>query len=319
MYNALSRDVLRRSAGRLLPRVDFIGSFFLRVRGLPLVIVLLSSGLPAYAQSNCSLFTNPNQIKACRFYNSVDSLPQGTSMCEQALDSALYYWPGYAEAWHEKSVPYLKRGDFLSWRKYLDKAVSLKPLAFLGARGWCRFKFLRDYEGALHDLQTLDTLTSFNPGQSGDGSYNLYIVMALCAREQGHMTEAFHYFSLGIDSVIVHKGIEWIGLYDYLHRAVTRMRVKDYAGALLDLDKQEKKYAGFAETYCYRGEVLLLLGQKAAAKAAFERAKALFVSEGYHFSDPYCEMQDVVYLEDIEEGIAEVGREECAYPVPNRL
>ena len=305
MYNALSEmGQHSHCPDRLLLRADLRGSYFRRTRGGSLAALFLSLSLQTYAQSNCSLFTEPNQIKACKFYNSVDSLPQGTSMCEQALDSALYYWPGYAEAWHEKSVPYLKRGDFLTWRKYLDKAVSLKPLAFLGARGWCRFKFLRDYKGALRDLKTLDTLTSFNPGQSGDGSYNLYIVMALCAREQGRMTEAFHYFSLGIDSVVAHKGPEWIGLYDYLHRAVTRMRVKDYRGALSDLDNQVKKYAGFAETYYYRGQVLLLMGQKAEAKVAFERSKTLFVSEGYHLTDPYCEMLDEVYLEDIEEALA---------------
>src|SRR5882762_1600472 len=100
MYNALKSDGLRQTAGRTLRLI--------------LAAVFLSHSLQTYAQSNCSLFTEPNQIKACKFYNSVDSLPQGTSMCEQALDSALYYWPGYAEAWHEKSVPYLKRGDFLS-------------------------------------------------------------------------------------------------------------------------------------------------------------------------------------------------------------
>jgi tetratricopeptide (TPR) repeat protein len=271
-------------------RIFLAGCFFL-------------GALQSHAQDNCSLFTDSSKIKACKFYNASDSLPQGSALCQQTLDSALYYWPGYAEAWHEKSVPYLKRGDFLSWRKYVDKAVLLKPQTFLSARGWCRFKFLRDYEGGLDDLKRLDTLTQFNPGQSGDGNYSLYIVMALCARELGHSAEAFHYFSLGIDSALAQKGLEWIGLYDYLHRAVARMKIKDYAGALLDLDLQVKKYPNFAETYYYRGQVLLSLGRKEAAKKAFEKAKALFVSEGYHLSDPYCEMVDEVYLEDIEEAI----------------
>ena len=267
--------------------------------GLFFVAALQSTG-----QTNCSLFTDSNKIKACRFYNASDSLAQGTRACENVLDSALYYWPGYAEAWHEKSVPYLKRGDFLHWRKYVDKAVALKPMEYLGVRAWCRFKFLHDYEGALSDLLQLDTLTQFNPGQSGDGSYDLHIVMALCERESGHYKNAFHYFSIGIDSVLRRKGIEWVGLYDYLHRAVMRMRIKDYTGALSDLDRQIDKYPKFAETYYYRGQVLLLTGHKEEAKMAFDKSKLLFISEGYHLHDPYCEMFDEVCLEDIENALS---------------
>jgi len=84
---------------------------------------------------------------------------------------------------------------------------------------------------------------------------------------------------LGIDSAMAKKGVEWVGLYDYVHRAVTRIRVKDYTGALSDLDLQQKKYSKFAETFYYRGQALLALGRKEEARVAFEKAKTLFVSE----------------------------------------
>lgn len=266
---------------------------------LQLVMLLTSRG-----QTNCSLFTDSNKIKACRLYNLSDNYAQGTRACEDILDSALYYWPEYAEAWHEKSVPYLKRGDFFTWRKYVDKAVALKPLEYLGVRAWCRFKFLRDYEGTLNDLVKLDTLTHFHPGQSGDGNYDLHIVMALSERELGHYKKASHYFSIGIDSMLRQKGAEWVGLYDYLHRAVMRMGLKDYSGALSDLENQINKYPKFAETYYYRGQILLRTGHAIDARKAFEKSKRLFISEGYHFSDPYCEMLDAVYLEDINEALS---------------
>jgi tetratricopeptide (TPR) repeat protein len=267
------------------------------------VAALILGAAQSYAQDNCSLLKEPNRIKACKLYNASDSLAQGSIESQHLLDSALSYWPEYAEAWREKSVPYLKRGDFLTWRKYMDRAVQLRPEKFLGVRGWCRFKFLRDYEGALDDLKKFNVLTPFDPGQSGDGNYSLYVVMGLCARELGHTAEAFRYFSMGIDSAVAQKGLEWVGLYDYLHRAVTRMRVKDYTGALSDLDFQQKKYSKFAETSYYRGQTLLALGRKEEARIAFEKAKTLFVSEGYHFSDLYSEMMDEVYLEDIEEAL----------------
>jgi len=279
-----------------------------------LAALLLVMVLTGRGQTNCSLFTDSNKVKACRFYNLSDNYAQGTRACENILDSALYYWPGYAEAWHEKSVPYLKRGDFFTWRKYVDKAVALKPLEYLGVRAWCRFKFLHDYEGALNDLVKLDTLTQFNPGQSGDGSYDLHIVMALSERELGYYKKAFHYFSIGIDTVLRQKGIQWVGLYDYLHRAVMRMRVKDYAGALSDLAKQIDKYSKFAETYYYQGQVLVLTGHPVEARKAFEKSKRLFISEGYHLTDPYCEMPDAVYLEEIEEALSGIKATPGIFP-----
>jgi tetratricopeptide (TPR) repeat protein len=255
--------------------------------------------LNSNAQTNCTLFTDSNCARACRLYNEADKFYQGSRMCQYYLDSAMRLCPGYAEAWHEFSVPFLKRGDFFTWRKYMDKAVALKPRDYLGTRGWCRFKFLRDYEGALDDLKRYDTITQFNPGQSGDGIYNLYIIMALCERELGNYTEAFYWFSKGIDSIYNAKGIYWIGFYDYVHRAVTRIKMNDYAGALADLEKQRDKNDKYAEAWYYKGVALQLTGRKQEAKSCYEKAKQLYVAGGYHFTDTYCEILDAVYLSDI--------------------
>ena len=267
------------------------------------LFLLMSSFYWCRSQTNCKVFTDSCHIKACLLYNAADSFPQGTRKSQQYYDSAIKVCPDYADAWHEISVPYLKRGDFLTWRKYLDKAVSLKPQLYLGSRGWCRFKFLRDYEGALSDLQKLDTLTGFNPSYSGDGNYHLYNVMALCERELGNYQKALHYFSLGIDSMLAQKGEAWIGFSDFLHRAVTKMRMKDYAGALTDLNRQMKKYDNYAEIYYYQGLIFNATGRKQEAAASFDKAKTLMSSGSHHLSDIYCEMHDEVFVEDVEEAI----------------
>jgi tetratricopeptide (TPR) repeat protein len=221
-------------------------------------------------------------------------------MSQLYFDSALQLCPGFAEAWREKGVPYLKRGDFLSWRRYIDQAVLLKPRDFLGIRGWCRFKFLKDYEGALEDLKRYDTITQFNPGQSGDGSYHLYIVMALCERELGHYDNALSWFAKGIDSILLHKGAAWIGLYDHLHRAVTKISIKDYAGALADLDKQIARYEKYPEPWYYKAIVFIKTKRFREAVTALEKARLLY---SYRITDPYCEVMDAVYLSDIEEAL----------------
>lgn len=267
-----------------------------------LLLLLLSTVFWSRSQTNCRVFTDSCLIKACLIYNAADTFPQGSRISQQYYDSAIRTCPDYAEAWRAISIPYLKRGDFYTWRKYLDKAVSLKPRLFLGIRGWCLFKFLRDYEGALHDLRRFDTLTDFHPSYSGDGNYHLYIVMAICHRELGNYKQAAHYFSLGIDSIVAQQGEKSVGLSDHLHRAVTKMRTKDYAGALKDLERQMKRYDNYAEIYYYQGLILQLMRREKEALTNLEKAKTL-VSAGRHLSDIYCEMPDEVFIEDIDAAI----------------
>ena len=259
------------------------------------------------AQTNCNVFHDSCHIKACLLYNAADKYPQGTRKSQQYYDSAIRTCPDYAEAWREISVPYLKRGDFYTWRRYMDRAVELKPYPFLGVRGWCLFKFLRDYNGALTDLRRFDTLSGFHPMNSGDGNYNLYIVMALCERESGNYQQAFHYFALGIDSVLAQQGDKWIGFSDYIHRAVTKMRTKDYTGALADLDLQLKKYDNYAEIYYYQGLIYHSLHREKEAITSLEKARTLAAAD-HHLSDIYCEMQDEVFISDIDEAIHRIKK-----------
>lgn len=268
------------------------------------ILLLACTCVISTAQTNCSLFTDSSCARACRLYNTAVKYPQGSRMCQVYLDSAIQVCPGYAEAWREAGVPYLKRGDFLTWRKYIDQAVLLKPRAFLGIRGWCRFKFLKDYEGALEDLKRYDTISNFYPGNTGDGTYSLYVVMALCERELGNYSQAFAWFAKGIDSIYIREGMGAIGLFDYLHRAVTKIRIKDYTGALADLDSQMSKYEKYVETWYYKGIVLRMTNRREEAKNCFKEAKRLFLGAGYQMSDPYVEVLDAVYLSDIEEMLA---------------
>jgi tetratricopeptide (TPR) repeat protein len=277
------------------------------LKKMSLLLLWLIAMQWCHAQTNCNVFHDSCHIKACLLYNAADAFPQGSRKSQQYYDSAIRTCPDYGEAWREISVPYLKRGDFHTWRKYMDRAVALKPYPFLGIRGWCLFKFLRDYEGALTDLRRFDTISGFHPSYSGDGNYNLYIVMALCERELGNYKEAFHYFALGIDSVLAQQGEKWVGFSDFLHRGVTKMRTKDYTGALADLDLQMKKYDNYAEIYYYQGLIYHLLNRETEAVTSLEKARTL-AAANHHLSDIYCEMQDEVFIEDIEEAIHRIKK-----------
>lgn len=260
-------------------------------------------GFSAKGQQNCDTYTDSICSLACRLYNLAGTFPQGSRSSQEYFDSTIRLCPGMAAAWREIGVPYLKRGDFVTWRKYIDKAVALQPDRFLDIRGWCRFKFLRDYEGALEDLKRFDSLTHFSSKHTGDGTYSLNVVMALCERELGNYSKASLYFSKGIDSIFYTKGKDFIGLFDFLHRAVLKLRQQDYTGALSDLDKQEKLCRNYVETSYYKGIAYRSVGKHRQAKQQFEKAARLY-KEGFHLTDVYCEMLDTVYPSDVEEALA---------------
>jgi tetratricopeptide (TPR) repeat protein len=270
---------------------------------LPAAAVIL---LPAAAtaQYNCSIYKDSSYARACRIYNYAgDSLIQGSAKCEHWLDSAIATCPGFAPAWHEKSVPYLKRGDFVTWRRILDKAVDLDPRQFLAYRGWCRFEFLRDYAGAMEDLRRFDTLSEFSHTSSNDGDYELHLVMALCERELGDTGAAFHYFGVAMDADSTNAG-----LYGWLHLGVTRLGVRDYRGAIAALEHENRVYEQFADTWYWLGRVYLATGQRALAKKMFLHAMELMNDHSgrYHLHGPYCEKLDAIYASDIDAALADL-------------
>ena len=62
----------------------------------------------------------------------------------------------------------------------MNKAVALDPKEHLPYRGWCRYQFFRDYEGAIQDIERLDSLSKYDIGYSVNAEYHLHIARALC-------------------------------------------------------------------------------------------------------------------------------------------
>ena len=266
-------------------------------------LFLLSANIKA---QNCLLYKDINCKNACEYFSEADNYSQGSKVSQMIFDSCISICAGFPEAYYEKSVPYLKRGDFIAWKALMDKAVALNPSLYLGLRAWCMFKFLRDYSNTLDDL---DMLLKYMPhgqlGYSGDGDYDLYIIRALCKRELNDFNGALADFDKCIKG---HESKKNIGLYDYLHRGVTRMKLNDYQGALEDFKKQVKVYEKLADTQYYLGLTYMKLGHIAAAKESFESAYALFTKTGYPRQYDYCEPLDIVYLSDIEENLEKIRK-----------
>jgi tetratricopeptide (TPR) repeat protein len=253
------------------------------------------------AQINCIIYPeNSNCQKACEYYNKGISFPQGSRQSQLYFDSAISYCPTFAEPYREKSVPFLKRGLYAEWKRLIDKAVELQPLRYIGIRGWCLFKFLRDYKNAMADLILLDSLSKGDMGMTGDGYFALRSLLALCKRETGDIKGALAEFDKQIGEGEKTNSVK---LYDYLLRGVTRLKNGDYAGAMSDLEKQKAKYPLLADTYYYIGKTFQAQGNYKLANENFIKSRELFTKSGYHQSDPYTSPPDAIYLADIDEAL----------------
>jgi tetratricopeptide (TPR) repeat protein len=271
---------------------------------LSLALSSLFTVLAAAQQDNCSLYPDgsPRQ-RACYLYQSGCEEPQGSAASQELFDSAIAVCPDYALAYYEKSVPFLKRGQFHSWRKYMDVAVRLDPGAFAGNRGWCTMKFLRDYQSALADLLLCDSLRNHQPGYTGDGEYDIRMYIAICYRELGDPVKAIAVMENCIRDNEQHN---LLGTWDYYHLGVTRFRSGDTEGALKDLKKQEEIYPRMADNLYYLALAYKASSNVTAALEQIRKARRYFL-EGYSRWDPYTETPDEVYLDDIEKLLADLG------------
>jgi len=270
------------------------------------LIVIFLCFLPCMlkAQTNCDLYTDQAHKTACQLYWKAIGYNQGSNRSQELFQQSLKACPTFGPSLHEMSVPYLKRGDFYNWKQLMDRAVKADPI-WLSDRGWCLFKFLRDYKNSFNDLKRLYDINKGRPGYSGDGDYDLRIVMALNQRQMGNYSAALAYFK---ECMADNEKKNGVGLFDYLHLGVTRMMAKDYKGAIADLNRETKKYEKLADTYYYLGLCYKKLGQRKNAFNSFTKAYSLFTKKGYHRNDPYCEEPDQVYLRDIELELKKFGK-----------
>lgn len=232
-------------------------------------------------------------------------LEQGSPESQRNLDSAIQLCPTYAMAWRERGVAYLKRGDFGNWAPNINKAIELEPLGFLGIRGWCRFDFLRDYEGAIADLTRLDTLVGFHTMYASD--YNIYLIIGEANAALGNYDEALLYYDKDINNTIKERGASWVGLYDYLYRGILKYKMGNLTGALDDFDNEIKMYESLADPYYFKGLVYAKLGKNEDAVKYLLKALELINGKGFKHKDPYCEVQEEIYVSDVEETLSKLN------------
>jgi len=261
-----------------------------------LLTLIIACPIGAYSQPNCNVFKMNNDqpcYEACVTVTEAEA-EQGTRTSQLQFDKAIELCPGFDYAYFEKAVPYLKRGDFITWKKLMDKAVELNPTGRLGYRGWSKYQFVRDYQGAIDDFEKLDSLVNYDIGYSINGDYQLNFAKALCYKALGQKSKAIEI----METQLAQKGYSPM-TYDYLHLGVLKMEVDDTDGGIEYLRKSIAYNDYLAEPYYYLGLIYKKKNLKKEYRENMEKAKAYYL-KGYKRFDPYTHPMDKVYLADIE-------------------
>jgi len=249
------------------------------------------------AQKNCNVFKwegDECSYEACVFLEEAPSYFQLRKEFHDIYDKALEICPEYSDAYRAKSVAYLKTGDFITWKQLMDKAVELNPVEHLGYRGWCRFQFFRDYQGAIADIERLDRLTEHNIGYSQNGMYHLNVAKALCYKMLGEKQKA-----IAIIKDQIQADVDKVGLYDYLHLGVLYLETNRFEKAKIVFNQQILEYD------CAENRYYLAMAHKAMNHSEnyienIRLARFLY-RQNRVMADPYTHQVDKIYGSEIEE------------------
>lgn len=267
------------------------------IKKILLYIAFLFQISDVISQPNCNLYKWKGDslcYNACLEATKAAQLPQGSKQSQLLFDKAIALCPAFDYAYFEKSVPYLKRGDFITWKQLIDQAVELNPTQHLDYRGWCRYQFLRDYEGAINDIEKLDSIINYDVGSSINGDYHLNIVKALCYKGLGDRHKALKLMDSQLRQENYHQR-----LYDYLHFGILKIETGDYKGAIEALEKQINVNDYLADTYFYLARAYKKAGTESEFQKNIQKAKVYYLA-GKKRTDPYTEPMDKIYLADIE-------------------
>ncbi len=261
------------------------------------LLALLTLSAPLRGQPNCEVFKyNGDTLKyqACKKSEEARDHYQFSREFQEILDEAIAIDSTFDYAYRQKSVAYLKSGDFLMWKELIDRAVDYNPVNNLGYRGWCRYPFFRDYQGAIEDIERLDSLVDYDIGYSADGDYHLHVARAICYKTLGNKLKARQI----IEGLLENEEYN-VGVYDYLHLGILHLETKNYAQALWAFNEQEnlndlaENHYYIALAYKSGEQEQQYLSHLAKAKEMYEQRRIMF--------NPYTHQHDKVYRSDMED------------------
>jgi len=248
---------------------------------------------------NCNVFLwnkDTLQYKACKLVENNYLNNQFDTSFIYPMRKAIEICPYFAYPYREIGSSYVKTGNFVEWKKYIDKAVEYDPLSYLHVRASLRYKFFADYEGTLKDIEKLEKLMGRDIGPNSIGTYHLNIVKGLCYKALGDKEKAIQIIEQQLKTVN-----QDFNACDYLHLGVLYLDDNQIDKALHNFELQSKNNE-LAENQYYKALCYKKRNKKEIALKYLRKSKELFEDE-IRMYDRYNELFDQIYLSDIEREI----------------
>lgn len=219
---------------------------------------------------------------------SFHQLPQGSKAWFKDLDKRIKQNPKDAYSIREKSVWFIKTGDYVSAYSLLKEAVDLNPRISLGYRGWLKLYKLHDYKGAIEDLNELHN--SF--GKFYAWGENIFLLIGLAYKGLGLYFEAIQSIKKSIKVDIERKKLT---PYHYIYLGICHKLQGDEISAMEYLLKSLECGVLCAELFY---QLALLDICKRKRTILLEISKNL-VLNGYFRKNPYKDYPNQLYLTEI--------------------
>ena len=245
-------------------------------------------------------FIKSDRQKAELWFRAQSLFPQGAVQEQWCFEMALKADPTFAEAWMQKSVSHNKRGHYAEGFRLLNKAVELKPVEYLGYRGYVKLYMLRDFDAAIDDFMRLDALTP--EVRDAPWGEDIYHVLGLANLMKNDLDEALYYFNKSIELTTFGQGESWVDVTTFFYSGLTNFKLGAQAAALENFDKAIQYHDKYTEAYYYKGLTLASLNKRGEACSNFKKGLNHFKS-GYIYHNPYYEIPYQVYLSDLEEAL----------------
>lgn len=238
------------------------------------------------------------------FYKKGNTYWQGCPSAQKYYDSAIQANPNNADAWREKSVFYLKSGQFQVWAPLMNKAVELAPITYLGVRARCLLHFLRDYDRVIEDVDRLQKLVpNLTAYTGGEDPYYLRALAYLGKKDyQKALENLDQYVSKYLQQ---YKATKWVYAFAWTYRAVCNLQLGAYDKAIKDCDTFIEVYPNHADGWYWKGKALAAKGERKEAEVNFKKALSL-LEEGRQHKDVYVEVFEQLYPEDITAALQEL-------------
>lgn len=224
---------------------------------------------------------------------------QGTPKAMTLLDEILELDCTNAEAWRERSIPYLKRGFPGQWFKNYEKAIVYDAKEWIGWRGYNYLFFYKDFRRAISDFDATDTLTKgftdFPQAMSVD------FLRGISYYGLESYDTALIFLQRYIDTELQGSGgLDFIDQNAFLYKGRIHQKLNNHDSALVAFDTGLKIFDQSSDLHYHKAYSFLEQGNLAMAKSEAKLAKQCF-DLGYVHRRPYIEVLDQIYDYDIRE------------------